>query len=239
MTKKQLFYQFILMVFFIMSLPAREPQIFFRAQPESVQFGDPVVLSWKVPDKGTVYLTNIGIVSSEGQIKITPEKKTTFYTLLFEDTSGIKTAHVTIEMTGGKGEVFPQQEEFKHARTYKIAAPSFTKLLDIFHAALQDKLGLEVDDRYKRGESKMVFVTKTSMRPALVKRDENRIRFRRLAFWVEVSESQSQKGNYTCEIRTLIEYQRRKERKWRLEKSDDIHRQSAEKLRDSILTVIR
>ncbi len=85
----------------------------------------------------------------------------------------------------------------------------------------------------------MVFVTKTSRRPDLVKRDENRIRFRRLAFWVEVSESQSPEGKYTCEIRTLIEYQRRKEKKWRLEKSDDIHRQNAEKLRDSILTAIR
>ncbi len=237
MTKKQLFYRFISMVFFIVSLPAQEPQIFFRAQPESVQFGDPVVLSWKVPEKGTVYLTNIGIVSSEGQIEITPEKKTTVYTLLFEETSGITTAHVTIKMTGGKGEVFPQQEEFKHARTYKIAAPSFTKLLDIFHAVLQDSSGLEVDDRYKLGKAKMVFVTKTSMRPDLAE-NENRIRFRRLAFLVEVSENRSQEGKYTCVIRTLIEYQRRKERKWRLEKSDDIHRQSAEKLCDSIVAAL-
>jgi hypothetical protein len=183
MIKKQLFYQFILIVFFMMSLPAQDPQIFFRAQPESVQFGDPVVLSWKVPDKGTVYLTNIGMVSSEGQIKITPEKKTTFYTLLFEDAFGIKTAHVTIKVKGGRGEAFPQQEEFKHARTYTIAAPSFTKLLDSFHAVLQDSLGFEVDDRYKLGEEKMVFVTKTSRRSDLVKRDENRIRFRRLAFF--------------------------------------------------------
>lgn len=234
MVKRQFSFLFIMVFFLFMALQSQGPEIRFRAQPGTVQIGDTVVLTWNVPGAGAVYLTNAGRVEGEGRMDVRPRKRTTTYTLIAEGPWGIKTAHVTIEVNGGRGEVFPEREKFEHGRTYEIAAPSTVKLLDSFHAVLQDSLGFEVDERYDRRKAKTVFVTKTSKRPELVKKENRRIGSRELAYWVEVPDGGSPDGKYTCEMRTFILYRRRKERRLRPEKDGGIHRESAERLRDGI-----
>jgi hypothetical protein len=226
-------FQLVSMFLLVMSLHARGSDIIFRAHPQSIEINDPVVLSWDVPagpGAGAVFITNVGRVERKGHLEVTPLNRLTTYTLLSEDATGVKHAQVTIKVKGGRGDAFPQREDFKNKRSYEIAAPSHLHLLDCFHRVLQNSMGFEVDERYNRQNKKTVFVTKTSNRNAPVNKDDEGIRSRRLAYWVEVLQNQSSTGKYTCEIRTFIQYQRRREKTWRQEKSGELHRDSAEKL---------
>jgi hypothetical protein len=237
MEERRVFYWlgFRLLVMFLLLMPlhSQGPEIVFFGRPETVEIGDPVVLSWEVPEGAgvdAVFITGIGRVEREGQLRVTPLNRTTTYTLLGEGAAGLRVAQVTIEVRGGRGDVFPQREEFKNGRDYKIAAPGLVHLLDSFHRVLQHSMGFEVEERYHRRKRRTVFVTKTSSLPGLVKRDEKGVRSRRLAYWVEVSDSRSTAGTYDCEIRTLIQYQRRKESRWRPGTGAGLHRQWADTL---------
>jgi hypothetical protein len=75
-----------------------------------------------------------------------------------------------------------------------------------------------------------VFATKTGGLPAPVKNDEGGIRSRRLAYRVEIIDSASAAGKYSCRISALIQYRRFKESTWRTENSADLHRECAENL---------
>jgi hypothetical protein len=228
MVKRRIFYEVVVIMFLFVSFQVRGTSIDFRVQPGKVQVGDTVVLTWNVPGAEAVYLTNIGLVSGEGRLEISPADRSSVYTLITEGVSGIETAAVTIEVTGIKGDGFVQREDFKHGRTYEIAAPSLVKLLDCCHAVLRDSFGLEVDERYDRRKAGTVFVTKSSVSAGLVKGDGSRFRARELAYWVDVPDVRSSGGRYICEIRTFSRYRLRKERTWCIERSDGIHREIAE-----------
>lgn len=160
MIKRRFYYQLFAIFFLVLSLQAQESSIDFQGQPKTVQIGDKVVLTWNVPGAEAVYLTNIGMVSGKGKYEVKPGNRFSTYTLLTEGAAGLRAVDVTIEVTGGKGEAFPQREEFKHTRTFEITASSLPGLLECFHTVLQDKLGFEVDERYDRRKGKTVFVTK-------------------------------------------------------------------------------
>ena len=168
----------------------------------------------------------------KGHLEVTPLYRLSTYTLISEDASGLKHAGVTITVKGGRAvdDFFPPREDFKNGRSYELASSSLVRLLDCFHRVLQDSMGFEVDERYYRQYKKTVFVTKTSSCVDPGSKNDKGIRFRRLAYWVEVLPDQSPAGKYTCEIRTFIQYRRIKEKEWRLEKSSELHCLWAEKL---------
>ncbi len=211
-----------------------QPQIVFRAQPERVQIGDSVVLSWQVRDADAAYLTNYGRVELAGQLTITPEKASTTLTLIAHGAKGLATASVTIVVEGGRGEVFPNENQFSNQRQYEISALSPITLLDGVHSALQNKMGFVVDERYDRHAHKTVFVTKLVERPELLRNDDSGIRARQLAYWVEVEENKTPAGSHLYRIKTFIQYQRRKENKWRPEPQEVFYRDSADRLWQNI-----
>ena len=227
--------QLVSMFLFVMAYQVRGADIIFSARPDAIEFNDPVVLTWDVPagpNAGDVYITNIGRVERKGRLEVTPLYRLSSYTLISEDAPGLKHAEVTITVKGGRspGDIFPLQEDFKNVRSYEFAANSLVRLLDCFHRVLQDSMGFEVDERYYRLDKKTVFVTKTASCFDPGNKNDNGIRSRRLAYWVEVFPYQPQAGKYTCEIKTFIQYQRIKEKEWRLENSSELHRLWAEKL---------
>ncbi|MCI0550940.1 MAG: hypothetical protein L0287_08290 [Anaerolineae bacterium] len=141
-----------------------QPQITFQAQPESVEMGDSIVVSWKVSRAYMVYLTNYGRVEQRGHLTIFPEKARMTLTLLAQGVDGIATSSVRITVQGGRGDVFPNEDQFHNEYQYEISSPSLIELLNGIHVALQMKMGFVVDERYDRRSGITVFVTTLSER---------------------------------------------------------------------------
>jgi hypothetical protein len=210
-----------------------QPQIVFKAQPEAVEIGDTVVVSWRVRAADVVYLTSHGRVEPDGQLAMAPQKASTTLTLLAQSAEGLAAASLTITVRGGRGDVFPNEEEFRNAYEHTFSA-SLLALLDAVHAVLQNELGFVVEERHDRRTGKTVFVTTLAERREWVKSEESGIRGRKLAYWVEVEENKVRPGSFSCRIKALIQYQRRKESKWRAELQERFYRDSADALRQSL-----
>ena len=230
---------FITGLFLLLGAPLyAQPQIHFQARPQRVEIGASVELSWEVAEADAVYLTGYGLVASSGRLKAEPQKSHTTFALIAQSEQGLATEIVSIEVTGQRGDAFPAQDLFRQERLYEIAAPSLPLLLDGFHAVLQGQMKLVVDERYDRRTGQTVFATTAAQQPNLVQADENRIRARKLAYWVEVEPHKERAGRYICRIKAFIQYQRRKEQKWRPERQDALYHESAETLHQKVQAIL-
>jgi hypothetical protein len=180
-----------------------------------------------------VFLTGVGKVNPSGEQAVSPLVPTT-YVLVVEGGSSIRTAALTIDVTGSRGTTeFPDIGDFSSAPIVDQRRGSrFTDFLDLIQETLQDQMAFHVRGDFLPKRPYVTLFTDKRPRPELIRPTDRGIRYRRLAYAVQVNEPVN--GSISYEIRTILEYQRTAETQWRAEKDDTMVRSAAEALRTAL-----
>jgi hypothetical protein len=218
------------------SLVAQEP-LTFKASRDTIEVGQSTTLSWDAPGD-SAFLVGVGKVRPSGEQIASPLVPTT-YVLVVEAGDSVRTAALTIDVTGSRGASdFPDIGDFSSAPIVdKRRGSKFTDFLDIIQRTLQDQMSFHVRGDFLPKRPYVTLYTDKKLRPELVRSTDRGIRHRRLAYAVQVNEPVNALISY--EIRTILEYQRTAETQWHTERDDTILRAAAEALRTALATNLK
>jgi len=226
-----------ILMFSSILLYAQDPNIEIEIKPRSIWVGDSSEVTWDVRDANKVYISHIGKVPISGKKKISPDN-TTSYTIFAEGASGIASQTVILEVEGGRGNGFPDRNDFKYPLSYKSPTLSLIDLINHIHNVLQDIMEFSLDEYEDPQGGLFLFITRKSQKSYLVQKHERRIGARRISYLVEVKKPTHQSSNLTFTIKTLIEYRLRIERTWRPERDESIYQQAGRKLKEEINKIL-
>ena len=221
----------MLMVAVGSTLPAQEA-LTFKASGDKIEAGQSTTLSW-VAQGDAAFLTGIGKVKPSGEQVVRPLVPTT-YVLVVESGNIIRTAALTVDVTGPRGASdFPEINDFNTAPIVDQRRGSkFTDFLDVVHKTLQDQMSFSVRGDFLPRRPYVTLYTNKSPRSELIRPTDRGIRYRRVSYSVQVNERIN--GLIPYEIRTILEYQRTAETEWHIERDDTIIRAAAEALRTTL-----
>jgi hypothetical protein len=209
-------------------------QLTIAANPESVDAGEPVVITWKSPGT-SAFIDGVGVVRPSGSKTITPTGSMT-YTLVSQGPSGIGYASVRIPINGQRGEaIFPDPNEFPQGVSDRRSAIAYPDFLDVAFKTLQDQLKFRVRGEHLPQQTYYVFFTDREPRPELVKPSDRGIRARRVAYSVRVEEPRAGQA-IPFEVKALVEYQRSAEATWRAETDPQLLTGIVGQLKQQLLT---
>lgn len=199
------------------------------ASESRVQYGDSVTLSWVLGDAQEAYISHVGRVTGAGSRRISPETTTT-YTLVSDNGT---LDSISIDVYGSRtAERYPDPEQFDHAVRGNRRIRSLPAFLERTRSYLQDSMRLAVRDGPLAGGGYR-FITFPSERVTTTGFLPRQFRARRTAFMVEI-DSLRPRGEIVFSIKTFIEYQRRGEQTWRLERDVDVFLSAARALKQAL-----
>lgn len=214
----------------------RDIKITFRVEPQSIEAGQPALLTWSVENARSVLISEIGKVDASGQSQVNPTSITK-YTLIAENQDVVSSKTIELLVTGGRGgDEFPQDYSlFRYPVSYRRSRTSLVAFLDQIRGALQNDMTFTVRGPQSEG-ARYLFVTNKSERGYLMQSDDrqNRIGRRRISYIVEVESPDSRAREVTYTIKAFIEYKRVIESTWRIESREGIYRTELDRLQAKI-----
>lgn len=215
------------------AFPTAQIGVAFTSERQSIQHGQETTLHWKVSGAESVFISGIGSVSAEGTKVVRPETSTE-YTLIAEGASINSVTKLKISVEGGRGDDdYPKDlDRFKYPIRLTKTASSLPEQLGRIHTILQDEMSFSVKE-FQTNEG-FFFLTNSSQRDHLVDNSERRIRARYISYLVKVGKPDGASNQVSIVISSMIEYIRGGESTRRLEMTDTLYRQEAERLRAKI-----
>ncbi len=202
-------------------------------EPDTVDAGESAIIRWDVSGATRTYIFGLGLVDSSGQQVLEPTKSMNVV-LVAEGSGGTAVTSAEIIVLGGPrdGE-FALEDEFRHPLHFNVPGPSLPDLMEHVRVVLQDSMRYSVM-LLALPDGRVRFITSFRTKPELVKPEETRIGKRRVAYLVDVSGRSGSVPTVSYTIRTLIQYQRRIERAWRLETDQEMFHDQARHLAEAI-----
>lgn len=188
--------------------------VVFDVTSAQIQAGDTVTLRWRVAGDAPVFISGLGKVEPIGERDVRLSD-TTVFTLVTESAArGVVTEEVSVAVLNAKGDNFPPLEDFTTEYRYTVTARSVVDVLDRVHGLLQNTMHHSVVTHEDPPQT-LVHATNLLLKDDLVSDDEPAIAFRRLAYVVRVQMTRDGMGRIAYTVSPLIEYRRRRERRWR------------------------
>src|SRR5205823_2030167 len=129
-----------------------------------------------------------GKVKPSGEQVVSPLVPTT-YVLVVERGTSIRTAALTVDVTGPRGvSDFPEIGDFNATPIVdQRRGTRFTDFLDVVHKTLQDQMSFRVRGDFLPKRPYVTLYTNKSPRSELIRPTDRGIRYRRLAYSVQVN----------------------------------------------------
>jgi hypothetical protein len=221
---------FLFIVYGVLFFPfSSNGEISLTATQTKIQIGESTEISWKITHGSGAYLSGFGKVPLEGKRTVKLDKSTR-YILVAECPFGTVAESIEIKVEGLRGTTsLPSPDQFLYPRNDKIKHPSFTELLGQVHQILQDEMKFSLSENHPSNEQHS-FTTYVSVRPELVKTGETALRTRQISFYVQVDKIANKTNEISVTVKSFIEYQRRSENTFRIERDESIYQEQASSL---------
>jgi hypothetical protein len=198
------------------------------ADRQSVAAGESAVLTWK-STAGSAFISGLGKVEASGRKTVVPDESADFV-LITQTGARIESAVVHIRVVGQKGaSAFPDPDEFPRGTSGEHPSAKYPDFLAFAFRLLQDQMRFRVKGDFLPGRSFQTLYTDMQPRPELLKDSPAGIRQRRIAYAVEL-EQPSPQGMLAFRVKTLVEYQRIAESRWRPESDAQVGLTAAQDL---------
>lgn len=208
------------------------------ADRTSIEAGESVTLSWKA-NADAAFLSGVGKVKATGELAVRPEV-TTQYVLVTERAGAVYSASIRIKVEGQKGDAFPDPDEFRQGVRGEGKAVSYPEFLSVVFKTLQDQLQFKVRGDFLPGRRFCLLFTDRRERQELVTPADAQsgVRQRRISYAVQVDEPDAKARPVIVrfEVKTIIDYQRTGEGKWRPETNQQIAHRVEEALKRQLET---
>ncbi len=226
----------VLIVAIGLTLVAQDP-VTFKASRGKIDAGQSTTLSW-FAEGDAAFLTGVGKVRPSGEQVVSPLVPTQ-YVLVVESGDRIRSAALTIDVTGPRGAAdFPDIGDFASVPIVDQRRGSkFTDFLAVVQKTLQDQMSFLVRGDFLPRRPYVTLYTDKRVRPELIRPADRGIHYRRLAYAVQVNEPVN--GLISYEIRTILEYQRTAETQWHIEKETTMIRGAVEALRTALVANLK
>jgi hypothetical protein len=185
------------------------------ADRQAVHVGDSVTLTWR-SSADSAFISGIGKVTPSGTKTLVPEGSVDFV-LITQTAQSIQSAAIHVTVQGEKGDPgFPDPDEFQRGANGSHSSTKYPDFLDLAFTTLQDQLRFRVKGDFLPHRSFQTLYTDRQTRQELLKDNPPGIRQRRIAYAVEI-EQPAPNGAIAFRVKTLVEYQRIGESRWRPE----------------------
>lgn len=220
---------------FLVSTLAQADATRFSVIPTSVQAGEEVTLDWQATGAASVFISQVGVVRAEGKTTLRLIEPAVLG-LIVDQGDRLEVKTVKVDVRGARGESHVDPASFKNPMTHKIKGVDAARLLESLYKILQDDMKYSIE-MLQAPEGRVVLITNSKNQPSLIKPEERKIRYRRVAYMVDIEKSSDNSTTYT--IRALVEYQRMIEKTWRRQDPDgsDMYRQVIESVGNRIKAI--
>lgn len=223
-----------LLVFLLVIQSSRAAdQVVFSVDRATLEPGDQVMLTWKAVGQEALLL-GIGKVPVEGSMALVPRQSRS-YTLLVEDNGSIHSASVSIAVTGTRDiPGIPKFAEFRSPVVGQIRSVEYLKFVDELFHTLQEDLKFSPDGEFQPGRHYVVVFTNRKDDLGLIRPSDKGVRFRRIAYAIEVDEPHPGDTGVRFQVSSAIDEQLFGESAWHNTDDQELARQASARLKDRL-----
>jgi hypothetical protein len=213
----------------------------FFASRTAIEAGESTTLSWNA-DADAAFLSGVGKVNVADELTIRPDV-TTQYVLVTEKAGAIRSASIQINVTGQKGDTFfPDPDEFRQGLRGEGKAVSYPEFLVVVSKTLQENMQFKVRGDFLPGRSFCILFTDRRPQQQLLTPEDAQsgVRQRRIAYAVQIDEPTAKARPVVIhfEVKSIIDYKRAGEGKWRPETNQQIAHRAEEALKRQLETTL-
>jgi hypothetical protein len=214
-------------IFALAGIACAQPPV-ISVDRQTIAAGESATLTWR-SKADSAFISGLGKVEPSGRKTVVPDESADFV-LITQAGARIESAVVHIRVEGQKGaSAFPDPDEFPRGASGEHPPAKYPDFLAFAFGLLQNQMRFRVKGDFLPGRSFQTLYTDMQPRPELLKDNPPGIRQRRIAYAVEL-EQPGPPGTLAFRVKTLVEYQRIAESRWRPESDAQVGLAAAQEL---------